>query len=591
MEKLELSDIQGIILNGYGSLDNARFLFLKVKNSAKAKKWLAQIAPEIATSQHWGERKTNHLTNCLNLALTAEGLKALDLDQDTLQQFPDEFLQGMSTPYRARVFGDTGESDPNKWVVGNPKKEPVHVLLMIYGRNKELLESFAAKQEKNIRLNGGLDEVFRKDTAKVMENKEHFGFHDGISQPHVEMEDFAFSGKENENIHPGDFVLGYTNQFNQMPLSPLVPKSSDPGDILLSGQGAPDSKDMGQNGSFLVFRLLEQDVVGFWEYFEKKAGVLNPHETPIDFLAAKCVGRWPSGAPLVLSQDHDDKELGMDSKRNNHFQYAKEDPQGLTCPVGSHIRRANPRNSLQANMGADATSNPDDSLTMVNRHRILRRGRSYGEYILNPLTAKNVKGERGLMFFCVNASISRQFEFVQQTWLNNDKFDGLYQGRDPIVGENDGTPQSQMVVQGEPERKVVTGLPRFVQVKGGAYFFLPSVRALKFYPNCRLPKRRAKKKSPRKAGPHEQLKRVVSKILEGGGQVFHFRGKIRIRVVERRPGGREGPVKRFEQSGRHDQKRNRGMDRRTGQSADGSGRSTGNQADHHHFHRRCRLQI
>ncbi len=428
MARLDLLDIQGIILNGYGSLRFARFLFLKIKDRAGAQKWLADRALEVATSRQWGERKINYLANCVNLALTAEGLEALGLDEETRKQFPEEFLQGMDSPERARILGDSGKSAPKHWVVGGPRRR-VHVLLMLYARDREALALLSKEQEKRLRLSGAFTEVFRKDSSKPPDNKEHFGFHDGISQPRFHMEDSG-EGKDPETINPGDFVLGYKNQFSQLPLSPSVPAALDRQDVLPASPLQPGEKDLGRNGSFLVFRLLEQDVVGFWKFFKgqaKKGGGSKPPETA-EHLASKCVGRWPSGAPLVLSEGGDNLILGADPDKNNDFKFAKEDPHGMRCPVGSHIRRTNPRDSLQANMGPDATSDPAASLKMVNRHRILRRGRPYGQYLQHPSKIKKAKGERGLLFFCVNASISRQFEFVQQTWVNNDKFDGLYEG-------------------------------------------------------------------------------------------------------------------------------------------------------------------
>jgi len=182
------------------------------------------------------------------------------------------------------------------------------------------------------------------------------------------------------------------------------------------------------------------------------------------WLAAKCFGRWPSGAPLVLAPDRDAPGLGADDRRNNDFTFAATDPDGLACPIGSHVRRANPRDTLH--------DDPSRSLRVVNRHRIIRRGRPYEESAGNGGSPR-----RGLVFIAINVDLQRQFEFIQQTWINSPKFTSLYEDKDPIAGDNDG--RGIFSIQQRPARRRIAGLPRFVTVRGGAYFFLPGVRALR----------------------------------------------------------------------------------------------------------------
>jgi Dyp-type peroxidase family len=225
--------------------------------------------------------------------------------------------------------------------------------------------------------------------------------------------------------------------------------------------------DFGRNGSYLVFRQLSQRVAGFWNFLDQATRDPNGKSNPVarERLGAKCVGRWQSGAPLVLSPDQDDPALANE----NNFDYNDKDPYGMKCPIGSHVRRSNPRDSL----GPD----PKTALNSANRHRILRRGRSYGHRIENPLVDDGA--ERGLHFICLNGDIERQFEFVQQTWLNNPVFAGLTDEVDPLVG-NLAKGDKLFTVQGSPLRRRVENLSRFVVVKGGAYFFLPSLRALNY---------------------------------------------------------------------------------------------------------------
>jgi deferrochelatase/peroxidase EfeB len=190
-------------------------------------------------------------------------------------------------------------------------------------------------------------------------------------------------------------------------------------------------------------------------------------------LASKMVGRWPGGAPLALAPDKDDVALAD----ANGFGYHEHDRMGTHCPIGSHIRRANPRDSLDPDPGSQS------SFAINRRHRILRRGREYGTQLTpeEALAAGAESGsdERGIHFICLNANIARQFEFVNHTWLNDPKFAGLYDDADPLVGPSEpygGT----FTIQTEAVRERVTTVPRFVSVKGGAYFFLPGITALRW---------------------------------------------------------------------------------------------------------------
>jgi Dyp-type peroxidase family len=226
--------------------------------------------------------------------------------------------------------------------------------------------------------------------------------------------------------------------------------------------------DLGRNGTYLVFRQLAQEVAKFWNFLDQATRTANGGSDPAarERLGAKLVGRWQSGAPLVLSPIHDNPALGSENK----FGYiANHDAQGFACPIGSHVRRSNPRDSI----GPD----PKTALNTANRHRLLRRGRSYGQRLANPLVDDGA--ERGLHFICLNSDIERQFEFVQQTWINNPVFGGLYDEVDPLVG-NLAKGNATFTVQADPLRTCVKGLSRFVTVKGGSYFFLPSIRTLNY---------------------------------------------------------------------------------------------------------------
>jgi Dyp-type peroxidase family len=322
----------------------------------------------------------------------------------------------------------------------------------------------------------GLIEMKTLDTSVLYERKEHFGFHDGISQPTIK--GLTREDTPENMISAGEFILGYKNEYNQLTQSPSVADK----DAAKKLPAAEERRkyDLGKNGSYLVFRQLKQDVGLFWNYMEKctqdDKGEVNDRE--MVKLAAKMVGRWPGGAPVVVCPD----EEKIDHNDDNSFGYRKVDELGLKCPFASHIRRSHPRDSLDMDTAA--------SVKVANKHRILRRGRSYGVPVtdtMNPmdiLKVKDVQGERGLHFICFNADIGRQFEFIQNAWANNPKFNGLHDERDPITGNHhypeDKKSTGTFAIPDKNLRKRFTDVPEFVTVKGGAYFFMPGIKALKY---------------------------------------------------------------------------------------------------------------
>jgi Dyp-type peroxidase family len=240
-----------------------------------------------------------------------------------------------------------------------------------------------------------------------------------------------------------------------------------------------DSRDFGRNGTYLVFRQLSQDVQAFWNFVDEATRLedgTSDHGGRVR-MAAKMVGRWPSGAPLTLCPEMDDEEHAS----SDDFGYRATDAHGHLCPRGAHIRRTNPRDAL------DGT--PEESIKVSNRHRVLRRGRPYGAPISRSMDVDEIlraeaHGEVGLHFICLNADIGRQFEFVQHTWIINAKFAGQYTDADPLMGHYEEL-QGTFTMQGSPVRQRITKLKRFVETRGGAYFFLPGMRALKYLAELR----------------------------------------------------------------------------------------------------------
>jgi deferrochelatase/peroxidase EfeB len=201
------------------------------------------------------------------------------------------------------------------------------------------------------------------------------------------------------------------------------------------------------------------------------------------------------GEPLM---GRPDEAIDGESDPRNTFTY-RGDAAGLRCPIGAHIRRSNPRNAdlppgepgfiswAMRTLGFDAEGLANDLVSSTRFHRLLRRGREYGIGVsLADALAGRAEGEgTGLHFICLGANIARQFEFVQSAWLSGVRFDGLANESDPLIGNHlpqpDGTATDSfsMPVAGGPAPRVC-GLPQFVTVLGGAYFFLPGLRALRY---------------------------------------------------------------------------------------------------------------
>jgi Dyp-type peroxidase family len=460
MDNLNLQDIQGLIKRGYNELPFSNILLLRVEDALKVKQWLARLLPDISR----GDLKNPSLE--INIAFTYAGLAALGLPRLLQKRFSLEFEEGMSEDSRSRLLGDydpkTKRSTVADWDWRDGEGDStVHLLLVIYGPEEHLVEKYCDELQLGY-PDSGLRQIRKLVTIKREENREHFGFQDGISQPNIE----AFGHRTdalNNTVALGEFLLGYPNQYGKIPAGPTV---TDPN----SGQ----EWDFGRNGTYLVMRQLEQDVKGFWQYMADHSknpdGTLNV--VAAIALAAKLVGRWPSGVPLTISPDQDAPLL--QDKNNFLFGFQQEENYGK-CPVGAHIARVNPRDAL--------AKDPKQSLKIASHHRILRRGRPYGRPFITSMEPEELFSkayataeERGLHFICLNANISQQFEFIQSSWINNKKFNGLYNDADQVAGSQ----ESDFTIQQRPVCRHLPAIPAFVKVKGGGYFFMPSHAALKF---------------------------------------------------------------------------------------------------------------
>jgi deferrochelatase/peroxidase EfeB len=471
MARIEIEDIQGIVLRGYHELPYLSFVLLVIDDVAAARRWLAELLPEVTPASE------KPVGSAVHVALTQAGLKKLELPEETLAVFSREFQEDVqSDDHRTRILGDQGNSSPDQWEWGGPTPKNsavVDVALLLYAENDGLL---ARKRSDLIERcsKGGLREVGGVDAYERDDHKEHFGFRDGITQPWIVNENAAPEidalkcGASENSVKPGEFLYGYEDELRTVPPSPHLSPSCDTKGILhRDGAGLAD---FGRNGTYLVARQLAQDVRGFWEFmFEHSKDV---GQNPI-LLASKMVGRWPDGTPLVRGP----QGPVPGSEDEAEFGYQKEgDAAGFKCPLGAHIRRANPRDAL--------VDDPEQSTNIVKRHRLIRRGRPYGprrDESMDPmrmLKAPNPPTECGLLFLAFNIHFSRQFEFVQQTWINNPKFSELSNDADPIAGSP--AADATFTQQREPVRLRLRGIKSFVEVRGSGYFFVPGLAALRY---------------------------------------------------------------------------------------------------------------
>ena len=449
--QLDLADIQGNILRGYRSAV-ARYLLYRFDDSAAARRFVSALTTELTTSVEWDGGKPE---STLNIAFTFTGLSALGISADALEGFPSEFRQGMLA--RARLLGDVGESDPSNW---EPLwREDVHCLVMIGANDTAGLTKRVGWVEGQRAAAGRITLVGSQDAGALvvdgrLSNKEHFGYSDGYGNPEIDHTGLPLqrgSGKPVADngwapVAAGELLLGHIDERGEV-------------------SRTPPPIGLFRNGTFLAYRKVHQKVGTFRRWLaEEGARVAGGQE----LLAAKMVGRWRDGTPLALSPDRMDQTIVQDDDRVVDFRY-DADPQGLRCPLGSHIRRANPRDAL--GFGTSLTAS----------RRIMRRGLPYGEW--TPLDQPgDDTSEHGIIFMAVNASLREQFEFVLQQWMNYGNDFGQGNDPDPLIGNRSAG--NKMVIPGDPAAgrrpHVCFDMPQFVVTRGGAYFFIPSITALRW---------------------------------------------------------------------------------------------------------------
>lgn len=490
----DVDDAQALLRTGLPSLTEARFLLLRIADPKAARAWLA-LAPVTGIAH----LRRDRAREVLQLGLTPRGLLGLGLSSTALGGFSDKFLSGLSGDEgRSRRLGDTGPSSPTEWRWGAGERKPDLVLLFYAEPGR--LELFARRIADDT-FARGFTELTRLETSD-MQGHEPFGFLDGISQsvpawPKNGVVPAGDGVAYRNRIALGEFLLGHVNEYGLITERPLLPDAEDGGRLLPAAPDVPGMRDFGRNGTYLVIRQLEQDVHGFWSWVAAQA----PEEGRIA-LAEAMVGRRIDGRPLLPQSDLPIQGVGpnADDVGRNQFTYDC-DPDGVLCPFGAHVRRANPRTGdmpagtegllvrtlTLTGLNAAPSEWRRDCIASTRYHRLIRRAREYGRK-LSPVEAMRPDAPdpiSGLHFLCLAANIARQFEFVQNSWLMNAKFNGMMDETDPLIGGRgvltDGRKADRFsrATKGGPAEHY-SGLPRFVRVRGGAYFFMPSLSAIRF---------------------------------------------------------------------------------------------------------------
>jgi deferrochelatase/peroxidase EfeB len=528
---IDTSDIQAIVKTGFGSLTAASYMLLRVVEPSAARQWLRALAP--ASIKRPDEvKKTIDGENrngdeAYQIAFTAAGLQKLGADEKIMAGFSPEFVEGMAgDKNRSRRLGDIGENDPQKWSWGVGDREP-HVLLILLASDAKRLEALVDSMLEQA-LDAGLSKIDVLATSD-MHGHEPFGFVDGGSQPSFDWDRSRTPGTTADRDYTnllalGELLLGYRNEYGLLTERPVLAADAKNADILQRDRHPSGRGDLGLNGTYLVFRQLNQHVVRFWQWVASEAARVG---VTTEELAESMVGRKLNGRPLAdLTIGRSIPGVDASDADVNDFLY-DTDPEGLSCPLGAHIRRANPRTgdapggrqgpldnflvtlglTFRRARGATSSTLPwprnttvwpfapseADAVASARFHRILRRGREYGEKIDRNRAIDPAKPESnaGIHFICLNANIARQFEFIQSGWIASAKFAALTGEQDPLLGNREPFPTTPFAAPPQctdgfsrpgapPDCRHSTGLPHFITVRGGAYFFLPSLTALKW---------------------------------------------------------------------------------------------------------------
>ncbi|WP_051790666.1 Dyp-type peroxidase [Streptomyces sp. NRRL S-1022] len=432
--RVEIEDVQSGALRPRPVPYEGKFLFLRVDDPRAGRALLRRLLPLTSGGLPSTDR---HRDAWVSVAFTWQGLRALGVPQESLDSFPQAFREGMAA--RAALIGDVGDNAPDHW------EEPfgsgdVHVALSALASDAAQLDRDLEQVRVAYQETPGVQVIWAQDVHQLPTGRTTFGFRDGISHPNIEGVGLPGSNPRETPIKAGEFILGYPDETGNLP--PM-----------------PTPEVLGRNGTYVAVRKLRTDVAAWRRYL--RANSSDAAEEAL--LAAKMVGRWPSGAPLALAPEHDDPELAADPQRVNNFLYREDDDRGLRCPAGAHIRRNNPR---------DATIIGD-----ARMHRLIRRGTTYGPPLPEGVLEDD-GADRGLVGVFIGAHLERQFEFIKSEWVNDGNFIGYPGEKDPVAGHHDGT--GSVTIPAKPVRRRLRNLPSFVATRGGEYCFVPGLRALRW---------------------------------------------------------------------------------------------------------------
>jgi Dyp-type peroxidase family len=436
---LDLHEIQATILRPRPAPYFGSHVLLRVSDAQAGRAFLRRLTPHIDSAADWWSATTPWLA----VGISHAGLKALGVPEDSLQSFHEAFREGMAA--RARQLGDEGVNDPKNWDQPYGTGE-IHIGISAFSDSEENRRRILVIAREQFAASSGVSVVALQDFGAQPGDRNSLGYKDGIDQPAIEGSGVDPLPGQGQPIKAGEFILGY------------------PGE---SGSSAPIPQPdiLGRNGTYVGFRKYQSRVGAFNRFLQAHASTEEERE----LLAAKLVGRWRSGAPLVLAPDADNPSLGADPHRNNDFNYSN-DSRGRQAPFGCHIRRMNPRDTNLTR------------LTDINLHRLIRRGTTYGPpYDANAVSEADDRVPRGAYFLFISAKAMATIEFLQQEWINDGNFMSLNEERDPIIGlQKEG---STFTIPRDPVRRLVRGIETFNVLRGGEYLFMPSISGLNWLAN------------------------------------------------------------------------------------------------------------
>jgi Dyp-type peroxidase family len=436
---LDLDEIQATVLRPRPAPYFGTHVLLRVDDAQAGRDFLRRLTPHVDSAADWWMANNPWLA----IAITYAGLEALGLPKDSLQSFPEAFRVGMAA--RAKQLRDEGVNHPKNWELHFGKGQ-IHIGLSAFSDSEEERRSMLAMAREQLESVSGVSVLLIQDFGAQPGDLNPLGYKDGIDQPPIEGSGVAPLPGQGQPIKAGEFMLGYPGEAG-------VPLPMPHPDIL------------GRNGTYVGFRKYQTRVGAFNRFLRANGSTQEERE----LLAAKLVGRWRSGAPLTLAPEVDNPTLGADPQRNNNFDYSR-DLHGRQAPFGCHIRRMNPRDTQL------------DRLTDVNLHRLIRRGTTYGKpYDPTALSEEDDKVARGAIFLFISGKAMATMEFLQQEWINDGDFIGIGSERDPIIGlQGEG---AIFTIPRAPVRRRIHGIETFNVLRGGEYFFLPSITGLHWIAN------------------------------------------------------------------------------------------------------------